>query len=105
MDDLSLLNISCSAYKSLPEMTIFNTVISTVPKSACGDRVHLPSVQRLGEGVLGVRGDAVRPSKTPTQVITAPIIYSRAIGSKLQSISKKLLLSNALVARCAFAML
>lgn len=50
-------------------MTIFNTVISTGPKSARGDRVHLPSVQRLGEGVLGVREETLfvrrkRPRKS-----------------------------------------
>ena len=50
-------------------MTIFNTVISIDPESARGDRVHLPSVQRLGEGVLGVREETLfvrqeRPRKS-----------------------------------------
>ena len=62
-------------------MTIFNTVISTVPKSACGDRVHLPSVQRLGEGVLGVREETLfvrrkRPRKSLPRplFIRAPLV-------------------------------
>ena len=64
-------------------MTIFITVISTVPKSACGDRVHLPSVQRLGEGVLGVREETLfvrrkRPRKSlpRTLFIRAPLVAS-----------------------------
>ena len=39
------------------------------------------------------RGDAVRPSKTPTQVITAPCIYSRDVGSELPIITKKYIIT------------
>ena len=78
MDDLSLPYISCSAFQSLPNMTI-----SKFPrfgqKSACAVRVHLPSVQRLGEGVLGVREETLFVRrKRPRKSLPRPV-YIRAM--------------------------
>ena len=67
-------------------MTIFNTC----PKSARGDRVHLPSVQRLGEGVLGVREETLfvrrkrprkslpRPSFKRAQLVASFRVFPRS---------------------------